>query len=556
MSPGTLTLACLLLTAGQVPSDVWYTNQKNFKVPIDIRPAQRQKLSQLLLYVSDDQGRSWHQQASVTSDKDAFLFYAPNDGQYWLRVAAQDLKGVQEPADISRGPPDQKILIDTVRPVVRIVSAQRQGEDVVVAWEIQEEHPDWTSLKLEYRSLDGSATWALAPLEPTAKGQKAIRIPGTGAVALKLSIKDLADNASFAEAEVPATGVQVAANFAPSPAPPPPPVVTPPATTNVPPPVLTSDAKWQAPPPPPPTEHLAPPPAAQGAFAPSPAAMERGAPLPPVINNSTFPPAPTPAPRPEPPAGRVVASTQALVAPETPAPTVASSPTTSAVRRPLPAVQIVNQSEVTLEYEIAKAGPSGIGKVELYLTTNDGQTWTLFAEDPDVKQPTVGSRYQRRVELPGEGVYGLSLVVKNKAGMGKPPPKPGDPPEMRIEVDKTPPEAMLFAPEPDPQRRDALILSWVAKDRNLAANPITLEWAERRDGIWHVIGQSLSNTTSRYSWQVPPGVPYKVFLRLRVRDLAGNENIACTSEEQLIDMSTPEVSHIGLVSATATGQRR
>ena len=69
---------------------------------------------------------------------------------------------MQEPADVSRGPPDQKILIDTVRPVVRIVSAQRQGEDIVVAWEIQEEHPDWTSLKLEYRSLDGSATWALA----------------------------------------------------------------------------------------------------------------------------------------------------------------------------------------------------------------------------------------------------------------------------------------------------------------------------------------------------------------------------------------------------------
>src|SRR5262249_50997863 len=152
--PGTLTLACLLLTAGQVPNDVWYTNQKHLKVPIDIRPARRQEISQLLLYVSDDQGRTWRQQASVAADKDAFLFYAPGDGQYWLRVAALDLKGVQEPADVSRGPPDQKILIDSTRPVIRITSVRRQGDDVVVAWEIQEDHPDWTSLKLEYRSID------------------------------------------------------------------------------------------------------------------------------------------------------------------------------------------------------------------------------------------------------------------------------------------------------------------------------------------------------------------------------------------------------------------
>ena len=39
-----------------------------------------------------------------------------------------------------------------------------------------------------------------------------------------------------------------------------------------------------------------------------------------------------------------------------------------------------------------------------------------------------------------------------------------------------------------------------------------------------VIGANLPNT-GRHSWQVPAGVPVEVYLRLRVRDNAGNEAV-------------------------------
>jgi hypothetical protein len=177
--------------------------------------------------------------------------------------------------------------------------------------------------------------------------------------------------------------------------------------------------------------------------------------------------------------------------------------------------------------------------VELWLTRNHGTSWERFADDPDVKGNTVGSKYQRRLELPGEGVYGLWLVLRSRAGLGKAPPRPGDAPQMVIEVDLTPPEAQLFAPRPDPQKRDSVLLTWRAKDRNLTPNPITLEWAEQREGPWQLIKSQLPNTGA-YSWKVPANLPVNVYLRVRVHDIAGNEGVDVTAEPQPVDLTEPE----------------
>ena len=40
-------------------------------------------------------------------------------------------------------------------------------------------------------------------------------------------------------------------------------------------------------------------------------------------------------------------------------------------------MQIVNTTQVSLDYEVNKVGPSGIGKVELWVTQDDGQ-WKVF----------------------------------------------------------------------------------------------------------------------------------------------------------------------------------
>src|SRR5262249_13369268 len=49
-------------------------------------------------------------------------------------------------------------------------------------------------------------------------------------------------------------------------------------------------------------------------------------------------------------------------------------------RKPLPALQYVNQHLVKLQYEIKRHGPSGIGSVEIWLTRDDGASWEPYAK--------------------------------------------------------------------------------------------------------------------------------------------------------------------------------
>lgn len=218
----------------------------------------------------------------------------------------------------------------------------------------------------------------------------------------------------------------------------------------------------------------------------------------------------------------------------------------------LPRCQIVNKKQVKLDFEVAKFGPSGLGGVDVYLTTDEGLTWEKSAGDPGVSLPVPGEARGAgpvhgsvTVALPRDGViYGFYLVVKNRAGLGKLPPNPGDAPQIRIELDTTLPVAELYAPQPEPGSQNGLVLSWKAEDRNLAANPISLEWASNRDGPWDFIGDPQLPNTGKYVWKVPEKVPVKAYLRLSVRDTAGNVAVAQTPEPVLIDLIQPEVGSV------------
>ena len=205
---------------------------------------------------------------------------------------------------------------------------------------------------------------------------------------------------------------------------------------------------------------------------------------------------------------------------------------------------------------MGKFGPSGLGGVDVYVTTDDGATWQKTPTDAGgaflpAADPHGGAiRGSVTVSLLNEGVtYGYYLVVKSKAGLGKPAPHAGDPPQVRVELDVTPPEAKLYRPQADPTRRDTLVLVWEAADKNLAANPVTLEWSAQPgpDAQWNLIGPGELPNTGRYGWQPTPDVPPNVYLRLTVRDTAGNKAVAQTADPQLIDLSVPEVTNIGLV---------
>ena len=49
-----------------------------------------------------------------------------------------------------------------------------------------------------------------------------------------------------------------------------------------------------------------------------------------------------------------------------------------------------------------------------------------------------------------------------------------------------------------------------------------------------------------FSWKLPPGFPVQVYLRLRVRDKAGNESVAVSRAPEYLDLTEPEGALVGV----------
>jgi len=527
MGTGLVTMAWLLLAHAVGASDMSALNTREFQIPITIDPKRRDDIREMILMVSTDQGKSWRQEATLTPDKDAFPYYAASDGIYWFSVTIVDKSGRRDPDDPYKSVPGQKILVDTTKPELRL-SAERQGDDVVARWETREDNPEWGTLKLEYRLTDmpGGGWIPVQLANPGATGSATIHPGGPGAVSVRMQIKDSASNVGGAATEVAAgpgpatrTVVEVAPPPPTLPAPPPPTYVSPPPPA----PVYDSGSPYARP--------YVVQPAPVNVISPPGFASPTGVTV--VGYNASS-------------SSSVVASSAVG---ESPVPAVTPSSMASAphpLRGAIPPLQMVRDRQVTFEYEVTKLGPSGLGTVEVYMTRDEGRSWQRAPmEQPagpavpmDARGAAVPQRHSVTVQLEQEGIYGFYLVVKNGAGLGKPAPQAGEPPQIRIELDTTAPVANLFVPELDSHEENAVVLSWSAADRNLAPNPITLEWAERRDGKWEAIGADLPNT-GRFLWKLPSNIPANVYLRLSVRDTAGNLGIAETPNPVLIDLVLP-----------------
>src|SRR5262249_43439338 len=178
MATGWLPWRCLRLAAPAGGSDEVYMSQRAFTIPIRIEKARQAEVRELILYLSKNQGQNWETYSLAKPDKKGFEFFAAGDGTFWFSVAVVNQKGIQEPPDIYKAPVGQKIVVDTTKPHVRILSADRIGEEIQVRWEVRDEHPEWESLRLEYRPTDSpSAHWTPLPVQKGDGGNRTFR-PG------------------------------------------------------------------------------------------------------------------------------------------------------------------------------------------------------------------------------------------------------------------------------------------------------------------------------------------------------------------------------------------
>jgi hypothetical protein len=521
MGMGILLLTGLLL-ADPGPGEVVAVNDHGFVIPVSFKPELRPQIKEVILFESADQGKQWNQRAVNPPSKDSFVVNVPADGWYLYTIAIVGLDGNREPSDPSKSTRIMRVLVDTKRPDVKL-TATRQGDGVVADWTIDEQNPKFSTLKLEYHSADMPAgQWTPVKIEPRLSGRVGFQAPGA-ALTVRMEIKDEADNSGSQQVEIPAAA-------APS------------GTSLIAQPVSAAPHDGGS----------ALPIPAQPAGMTHTQARPQPDPLdPPPITTTALPPPDRTSQGSSSGALATTGPQSLLLAPPPSAPSATAQP---APRGPLPGLAYVNTNRVTIDYEVDKVGASGLGSVELYVTRDDGGNWQRLTGEQITASPAVemvnAGPVKRSItaELPGEGRYGFYLIVRSGVGLGKQPPRPGDRPQMRVEVDMTPPEGTLYGLQPVPGQRDAVIVSWAAKDANLAEKPIRLEWAERKGGPWQLIGDGELPNTGRYIWKLPANIPAtgKVYLRMTITDLAKNSGVAESPEPVTIDLNEPEAKIIGL----------
>ncbi len=525
-----------LLILGLQADEEKHLSTPRFTIPVALAPEHQASLKELLLFVSTNRGKSWDLHSRIKPGQDGFPFVASGDGVYWFSVAVIDSKGNMEPRDIYKARIDQKIIVDTRKPDL-VLEAEQRGSNTHLNWVATDDHADLASMKMELL-LDGSDQPIPIHITPNLKGSGHFSLPPNSTGSVRLTIQDKAGNQTITVREFaktsrplvsgsidpsaagstpPFSPVALARNDQPVPIQPPPPDPPSPSGSNmIPPPLPTAPVSV---------------PVIQPGVTQLPAGVS-----PPFIE-----------------ASRAVPSNSNSL----PAQSVTNGPSTLTPsgsaggsmpnRANLPAVQVVSKRPVKADIEITKLGPSGIGSIEIWATHDDGMNWILAGTETPQANMAPGQRFSVNLPVAQEGlIHGFILIVKSKAGLGRQPPQRGDSPSIRVELDSTFPEATLFSPQPDPSRKDGLILTWKANDRNLTSQPVILEWSENRDGPWqNIAGMDLPNT-GRYLWQVPAMAPPAVFLRLSVKDMAGNIAVAQTQDPLLVDLNVPEFQVIGI----------
>jgi hypothetical protein len=495
------------VTASKLP-EMHHTRSQTFDLPVQMRPEDRAALSEIRLYVKTANS-GWKLQEKGGQDLTRFSCKVTQEGEYWYTLALVDRAGRMTPADVNLEPPSQRVVVDTTPPVIQ-VEPGNSGGDFCLRCTVQDANPDYATLKAVCTTNIGDIPLETVPNQPGVfrlKGAEMMQFP------VVVSVKDLAGNLGTKEVNI---REMVGTTISPAPAHKGP--------TNI---VQAAAGVEKVLPPPradlsPRTEQPA-------------AAKNQGQGVTPQITEFAPPPPLNPPSNP--------ALTQPETLPDVPS-KVALTPLEAGNQHSGPH-QLINTTHASVEYRIDQVGPSGVGKVEVYMTPDKGQTWHRLGEDADKRSPA-------DINLPGDGVYGIRIVVTNGNGFGGKAPVRGDLPHCTIEVDTTSPFVQMRSTEVMPSSGHVEI-RWNATDKNLGTEPVSLSYRTRPDGPWQVIARGLKND-GVHRWAFPRDAGGQFFFKIEVTDLAGNMSQDVSRQPIVIDMTEPRATVVGVTGSGAVRQ--
>lgn len=209
-----------------------------------------------------------------------------------------------------------------------------------------------------------------------------------------------------------------------------------------------------------------------------------------------------------------------------------------------PRVFHVNSRRFGLPFTLSNVGVSGISVRELWYTRDNGRSWQKAPKGPDDSilptnpgENTPNDKFAFTADADGQ--FGFSVVVRSGVGLGDHDPRPGDAPRMTVEVDTLAPQVQVLVRRGQGADIRNVTIEWSAADKNLADRPVTLLYAEKKEGEWKpIIAEQDARGT--YTWVVPESGPFQFHVQARAADKAGNFGTDTTKDQIIVDASTPK----------------
>jgi hypothetical protein len=192
------------------------------------------------------------------------------------------------------------------------------------------------------------------------------------------------------------------------------------------------------------------------------------------------------------------------------------------------------KTDLTLELDIKDEGPAGLASAQLWISQDDGTSWTQgpFIQDPR----TVAWK------SPGDGKYRLAIVATDKAGNQSAIPKGKAEDQSALIVDTTAPVILMTSAigiipadkaGPTQQRDfkpgDKVQVPFAVKDVNLAANTVTVWFQSDPTKGWTEIGKNLP-ADQTFRFDIPKVETKTAKVKVSAVDSAGNIGESVASE--------------------------
>lgn len=584
--------------APQLPAP-FVTKQTEVEIPFTVRTGTTadSQPSAVRVFVSWDKGVGWHFYEELKPEAARFRFKARQDGEYWFATQTIDRAGRADSPQPRT--PQLRLVIDSQRPQLVVQTQVDASANVNLSWSAFDATLQAGSLKVEYQdAADSSGAWQAVDLGTPGAAAAGGQVSGqcvfhpaisSRTIVLRAEIADGAGNVAYFSQRLALTPTApaVASGRPVAPAPDPsatawlpdraaPGAVVGSSTALASNAVQASDISEQVVIP----NAVENPFVSRGRLASASRAEPKGEELPlPGVSGAAEPAMQPAGPVPgDPPAGELPLPSAAPPNERPPQPTTPSfvpraqanqdfvplGRTPDAGQEELPLApslvgprnvidrpeampppgealetpsgsrpRLTNSRRFSLDYDVQSVGPEGLAGVELWGTTNGGRSWVKWGADPDKASPF-------DVEVNHEAIYGFRIVIIGKNGLATSTPQAGDAADIWVGVDLTRPQARLTgAAYGEGDTAGKLDVRWEAGDDNLGSRPVTLSIADRPDGTFAPIAAGLPNS-GQYYWEFDPRSPRQIYLRLEIRDEAGNIAIDQLTEPIKVDGLEPK----------------